>query len=839
MQQYRVNFVLLIVLFVVGVIGASAAYGLWRFQMTRHADTLFEAANKAEEEGDVRTVVQYLSSYVSFRPDDMAARVKLSNAFADLTELDDVSFEEMGKALRVLEDSVRNMPEEKELQLRLVKLYGKVGRTRDSLDHLGYMLDNDPDNGELLVLKTQYLMQARSDNEAIESAYQVIGYDKKSDTFDAKKAKAPDSVTTYSSLGALLHAQRDQVDMADRVMDQMIEANPDSAEAYLMRGRYFMTFGQEDRGEQDIDQAYGLDPDNADVLLAKAELETNRDQDAKARKFLEKGQAKYPDDNRFYQSLAMLEMKNKDYEKAMAHVDEGLAAIKGRKVQLLIVFKSDLQLRANDIEGVRESIEKMREFGFRPQYIDWTEARILLSEGKWYEASEALSRLRADTGGIGDLTNQINFQLAFCYEQLGRNDRARDAYKLVLQQSPDNDPAAAGLQRVMAKLGQRGIAAGNSEQVQSWQQSVIDEMNKPEDQRNWATIDKRIQKSIAEKNIDDVSQKLIWANLYLIRGDLDKSRQLLQEVHKLVPEDKADQRLMIQRLATQLVLRDPEQGPAKALGLVDKSISQYGDQPALRLDKADMLIALRGEDLPQKLSQLSEGIDGWTDDQKLTLWNGLASKYLAVGMSKEAKECLLNVANLQPDNLPTRRMLFMLALETNDDVGMKEAQEKILEVTRDKSDSLWEFTEARRHVVALQRGRLDKDVLPEIRVLIQKALDQRPDWHDLFLARAELELVENDQDAAMRDYTQAEELGPVAPAARLQLIRLLGGWSVSASEGAGREIQRGFTSATSWVHSTRKFYSIRATLMPRSIRRENSSPTIRTTRQISCGSGSL
>jgi uncharacterized membrane protein YcjF (UPF0283 family) len=138
MQQYRVNYVLLIVLFVVGVVGTGTAYGLWRFQMQRHADTLYDAAIEAEEEGDVRTVVQYLSSYVSFKPEDMEARVKLANAYADLTEMDDVGFEEMGKALRVLEESVRKMPEERELQKRLVTLYSRVGRTRDSLDHLGY-----------------------------------------------------------------------------------------------------------------------------------------------------------------------------------------------------------------------------------------------------------------------------------------------------------------------------------------------------------------------------------------------------------------------------------------------------------------------------------------------------------------------------------------------------------------------------------------------------------------------------------------------------------------------------------------------------------------------------
>lgn len=782
MQQYRVNYFLLIVLCVVCVVGTGAAYLLWRFQMQRHASVLYEAANEAAEKDDVRTVVQYLSSYVSFRPDDTEAKVKLANAYADLSEREDVTFEEMGKAQRVLEETVRKNPDETELTKRLVKFYGRVGRTRDSLDHLGYMLDKDPDNGELLVLKTQYLLQERSENEAIECGYQVIGYDEDSDTFDAQKAKAPDSINTYAAIAALLYNRRNERELAERIVDQMIEANPDSAEAYLMRGKFYTTFNQEDRGKEDIEKAFELDPENADVLLAVAEAASKDEQTDKARKYLEAGQKKYPEDNRFYQSLALLEMQSQNYEAAMAHVDEGLKAIKGRNAQLLVMFKSDLQLRQKDIEGVKESIATMRELGFRPQYTDWMEARILLIQGRWYEASEALSRLRAEADGLGDMPLQINFQLALCYEQLGRNDSARDAYTLVLQQAPDNEPARAGLQRVTAKLGQTDVASNSSnssdstataEQAASLQRLIVAEANKPKEQQNWSAIDEQLKKVIAERDLDEVSQKLLWANLYMVRGDLDKARAALQEVHKLVPEDQTKQRLAIQRIAIKVVQRDPEQGPEKALSLLDRTIAQFGDQPDLRLDKADLLIAMRGEKLPQQLAELTAGIDDWTDAQKQALWSNLAPKFLSVGMTNEAKECYNNLANLQPDDLPTRKTLFLLALETNDDVGMQEAQEKILEITKDKNDSLWQLTEARRLLSLYKRGRLGKEELPEIRVLIQKAIDQRPEWHDAFLARAELELVEGDQDTAMNDFAEAEKLGPVSPNARLQLIRLL------------------------------------------------------------------
>jgi tetratricopeptide (TPR) repeat protein len=773
MQQYRVNYRLLIILFVVGMVGAGAAYGLWLFQMERHADTLFEAAVQAEKGGDARTAIPFLASYVSFRPDDTEARVKLANSYADLTEQDDVTYDELSRALNMLEDAVRNMPEERELQTRLVKLYARVGRPRDALDHLGYMLDKYGDDSELLVMKDEYLIQAREENEAITSSYALMGYDPESDAFDVEKAKAPHSLPTYNNIAMLLRSRGEKRDLADRIINQMVETNPDSAEAYLRRGHYFIQFDEKDQGNADIAKAYALDPENAEVLLAMAEVATDKDQTEKAREYLEKGQAKFPNDNRFYQTLALLEMKSQDYQAALAHVDEGLKVIKGGKAQLLVAFKGDLQFRMNDLKGVQETIDQMREAGFRPEYISWTEARILLAQGKWYEASEALSRLRPELATIGDLSTQAGFQLGFCYEQLGRYDLARDAYNSVLQEAPDNEPAAAGMQRVLAKLGQATNPANVEEQEQSWQQLVAQELRKPKQDQDWTTIDKQIEKALEASKTDEGSQKLLWAQLYLMRGDLDKTRQLLQEAHRLIPDDGGPKRLVIQRMAIQLVLQDKEQGPEKALQLINRAINQFGDQPTLRLDKADILLGLRGERLPQQLTKLTQGIDAWNNSQKLELWNGMAPKFLAVGMADEGKQCLENIVNLQPDDLSTRRMLFMLALETNDDVGMQDAQEKILDLVKDKNDSLWQFTEARRMLSLYQRNLLGKDALPEIRHLLQKAMEQRPDWHELHLAKADLELAAGKEDLALQSFAKAEQLGPVSPNARLRFIRLL------------------------------------------------------------------
>ena len=121
----------------------------------------------------------------------------------------------------------------------------------------------------------------------------------------------------------------------------------------------------------------------------------------------------------------------------------------------MLYAKSELQFQANDIEGVRKTADEMRKSGFRPGFVEWMDARILLAEEKWFEASKALYELQPKMADYGPaVTDQIAVQLGLAYEKSGRLDLAADTYDVVLQHNPANDPAKAGKQRVRAMKGQ-------------------------------------------------------------------------------------------------------------------------------------------------------------------------------------------------------------------------------------------------------------------------------------------------------------------------------------------------------------------------------------------------
>src|SRR3972149_1754159 len=105
MQQYRVNYGLLVGLLVGSLIVSGAAYALWRFQIDRKAGALIAVATTALEEDDYRAAAQAYSNYLSIRPKDDEVRVKLANVWADVTEQVEVNPEDWGRSITFLEDT--------------------------------------------------------------------------------------------------------------------------------------------------------------------------------------------------------------------------------------------------------------------------------------------------------------------------------------------------------------------------------------------------------------------------------------------------------------------------------------------------------------------------------------------------------------------------------------------------------------------------------------------------------------------------------------------------------------------------------------------------------------
>lgn len=778
MQQYRVNYSLLIGLIIGTLVCSGAVYALWRFQIDRKSDWLLAEAQKADDAGDFREAARNYQQYLTIRTGDPDTRIKHASAYAELSKQDDVTGDELNAAWKILESVLRDrtigeMPEAKDLRTRLVELLGsdRVQRYQDALDHLGYLLERHPDDAELQVLRAKYLVRSGNYDEAVKTSYKLIGYDPVKNSFDPKKAIAPKETEVYTNLAAVLRDKQDKPELAEKVIDQLIEVNPDSAEAYLARGAFRETAGDPESAIEDVEKAYRLAPKDTVVLLTMANRAVKDEDYEKAAEYVATGKKLHPDDHRFYQAAADVCVKQKDYEKALAHIDEGLEAIKGQAASILLISKADLQLQKGDLKDVRHTMDDMTREGFRPEIIDWYAARILLAEDKWYPAAEALNRLRPKVN-FGDLPIQIDNYLGLCYEKLGKPEMALEQYKLVLQQDQKNEWALAGKQRVGPQIGVEP-AEGEAD---PWQKMLAKVLALPKAEQNWDEVDRMLLEMAEKRNLDDATVKLMQAQLMLMREDFDGANKALADANDLSPSN-----LQIWRMKVQLARLNPKEGPAKAMKLWETMAKQFTDpkdQAKLRIDKADILIAMTADDqkkdeLKAELAGLMSGIDDWSVPQKVELWRSMAARYLNLGMNDEARQYLTLAAENQPNDLRLRESLFALALDANDDAGMKEAQDKILEIVGSTNDSTWLYSEARRKLSLVRRGQLDNKALEEIRMLVSRAQQQRQAWHELHLLNGELELLAGNAALALEHYDRAEKSGRPYPTAVATHIRLL------------------------------------------------------------------
>ena len=98
----------------------------------------------------------------------------------------------------------------------------------------------------------------------------------------------------------------DRIVMADRVVEQMVAVNPDTARAYLAQAEFLAAYQSRDKARPAIEKALELAPDDDEVLLHAAELYLGADELDKAEPLVQKGLAKYPKDSRFYRAAVML-----------------------------------------------------------------------------------------------------------------------------------------------------------------------------------------------------------------------------------------------------------------------------------------------------------------------------------------------------------------------------------------------------------------------------------------------------------------------------------------------------------------------------------------------------
>src|SRR5262249_16699229 len=185
--------------------------------------------------------------------------------------------------------------------------------------------------------------------------------------------------------------------------------------------------GSLEQAADDISQALVLAPEDVEVLLGAAELAEARGEFEAARGHLQRGLQLHPQETRMYQLMARLELRAGRRAEAVSYLRRSL---KIQPIEPQLLWNSaNLLIDAGELEDARALIARLRLDGSMATTLGYLDARLLVSERKWFLASRALEQARPLLVRFADLTLQADLLIGQCYQHLGNPDLQLAAYR--------------------------------------------------------------------------------------------------------------------------------------------------------------------------------------------------------------------------------------------------------------------------------------------------------------------------------------------------------------------------------------------------------------------------
>lgn len=755
----RINLKSLIILIVlIGALGIGS-FGVYKFQRRRSVAALLVQARAAEKAGDRSKAEGLYAHYLGFRGDDTAA---LSD-YASLLVSEADSPEDRVKALAVLQQLIRRDPSRSDARREAIRIGmdQTVKAYPQAFEQIEALLITSPDDGSLELQAGQCLEGERKYQEAADFYTKAVQH-------------APTLVEGYVRLAALLRSQLAKSTEADQVLDQMVELNPKSYQAYLERGNQRRLSGTEG-AEQDIAHALELAPDEVDVLAAAADLAIGRGDIEEARKLADRCLKGGPKQAHFYDLAYRIELKDGHPDEAEAVLRKGLEAEPDEEGQIrLLISLSDLQILRENYAEAEKTIERLNSTKVISELPKYFTARVQAGKGQWREAAKLLDEVLPGLSNIPDMAYDANLILALCCERLGEGDRRYTAFTRAVALNPQAVTGRLGLAESLAASGRLEEAIAQYRSIENDVPQVrtalarlllIRNLQRPTAQRDWTEVDKAL--AAAESATPGTLEvQFLRAEALADRGRIDESRKELKAAAASFPDQ--DSPWIAQ---AQLALKEGR--PEVASAVLDEADRTFGDRLGLRLARADIWIARGGKEAVGALDRLAEGFDGLPEQDRPRLLLGLAQAHDRVGDLPGARSILDGLVKQFPDDLTLRLSSFNLAFRSGDADGMK----SIIEAIGDKDDVAARLARARYLAwTASREGQKPEDVrnqLLEARQLLTQAAARRPAWAPVVLAKAYVEDLSGNQEGAIQGYRQAIDLGERGPEIVIRALQML------------------------------------------------------------------
>ena len=289
MRKLNVKFLVILLLIVVIIAGGvTAALVLKSDPSTK----LLEAARTAGKAGEYDTAIKNYRDYLGFNRDDQQvlceAAVVGSHCLADENIKDS---EQRIPALRLMGHALRASPRRNDIRRHLAEGLIAMGQLASNSDgertffaeaqkEVQKLRALKKDDSELNFMHAQCADKLEKLSESINALEAMVGYESSKEKFNDKKASAPNMIKAHVLLANIYRKRgrgREDENLADKVIDKMVDRNSENADAYFKRaihsqifnevGSYAQRLKRKERILVDLQKSLSIDPDNLDVLI--------------------------------------------------------------------------------------------------------------------------------------------------------------------------------------------------------------------------------------------------------------------------------------------------------------------------------------------------------------------------------------------------------------------------------------------------------------------------------------------------------------------------------------------------------------------------------------------
>ena len=424
---------------------------------------------------------------------------------------------------------------------------------------------------------------------------------------------APHQIAGYLRLADLLRNRLRDANAADRVMDArevrdgLIAANDRSPRAYLERARYRNQY-QIKGADQDVARALELSPTDADVLLTAAAFDMERGDLDLADGHLTTGLKSDPGNWRLSDAMASLARKRGQRGEAEAQLRRGIDAstdLEGR--DRLLWALADLLIDEGKWTDAKEAIQRLGQHRVLPKLLKYLEARIRVGEAKWIEAATTLEAIYPHFRGKSALAYRTDLMRGTCYLQLGDIDRRYAAFQRAVSLEPQGIAGQLGLAATLA-------AKGRLDEAVEWYRRVIDKepsagpamarllilrnLRSPAARRDWREVDELLARS-AKVMPASIEVVILRAEAFVAQNQWDRAHDLLVTARDRRP-DQVELWIALTELA------DRRETPDAALSIIKEAELRLGDRVELRVARANQLGQPAGPTRPEGCLSWSE-----------------------------------------------------------------------------------------------------------------------------------------------------------------------------------------------------------------------------------------